>query len=246
MFHRFNLYHHEMLHFVQTIHNYIMVEVLESSWKVFQDRLHSDVQDLDGLIEVQRRFVDSILDKALLNEKNNALSRQLLKVLNQVYLFTYKKVQMFFPGAVSEFEFQRMSHGASLNQSLFSASESGIGSIGGHSVSKHVVDQMFANYNDFLSLLMQFKVMLQDQKSGQVDLKYMLFRLDFNEYYHEMALKEEEKKKHGARYDSNDDDDYMEDLGNDDYDQEDEDDDEEEDDNEEDDDDDEEDDRGKF
>jgi gamma-tubulin complex component 3 len=35
VFHRFNLCHHEMLHFVSTIHNYIMVEVLESSWKVF-------------------------------------------------------------------------------------------------------------------------------------------------------------------------------------------------------------------
>lgn len=167
-----------------------------------------------------------------------------MKVLNQVYLFTYKKVQMFFPGAVSEFEFQRMSHGASFNQSLFS--ESGLSSIGGHSVSKQVVDQMFANYNDFLSLLMQFKVMLQEQKGGQADLKYMLFRLDFNEYYHEMGLKEEEKKKRGARYDSNDEDDYMDDMGNDDYDQEDEDDDGEDDDNDDDDDDDEDDEDAKF
>lgn len=35
IFHRFNLCHHEMQHFVSTILNYIMVEVLESSWKVF-------------------------------------------------------------------------------------------------------------------------------------------------------------------------------------------------------------------
>ena len=101
------------------------------------------MHDLDGLIEVQRKFVDSILDKALLNEKNNGLSRQLIKVLNQVYLFTYKKVQFFFPGAVTEFEFQRLSNGASFNQSLFSASESGISNFGGHNVSKQVVDQMF-------------------------------------------------------------------------------------------------------
>jgi hypothetical protein len=30
---------------------------------------------------------------------------------------------------------------------------------------------------------------------GGLDLKYLLFRLDFNEYYHEKAIKEEEHKK---------------------------------------------------
>jgi gamma-tubulin complex component 3 len=76
MFHRINLCHHEMLHFVSTIHNYIMVEVLESSWKVFLDDIKV-VKDLDELIEVQQKFVNSILDKALLNDKNNDLSRSL-------------------------------------------------------------------------------------------------------------------------------------------------------------------------
>lgn len=37
VFHKFNLYHHEMVHFVSNIHNYIMVEVLESQWKIFSD-----------------------------------------------------------------------------------------------------------------------------------------------------------------------------------------------------------------
>jgi gamma-tubulin complex component 3 len=81
VFHRFNLAHHEMLHFVSTIHNYILVEVLESAWKVFQDDLKT-VGDLDELIAVQKGFVERIMDKALLNEKNNGLSRQLVKILN--------------------------------------------------------------------------------------------------------------------------------------------------------------------
>jgi gamma-tubulin complex component 3 len=50
-FHQCNLSHHEMLHFVSTIHNYIMVEVLESAWKLFFDDLKT-VKDLDELIEV--------------------------------------------------------------------------------------------------------------------------------------------------------------------------------------------------
>ena len=39
-FHRFNLAHHEMAHLVSNIHNYILVEVLESAWTVFLDGLH--------------------------------------------------------------------------------------------------------------------------------------------------------------------------------------------------------------
>jgi gamma-tubulin complex component 3 len=102
IFHRFNLCHHEMLHFVSTIHNYIMVEVLESAWKLYQDDLNNTVGDLDQLMEVQRRFVNSIMNKALLNENNNTLYRSLLKLLNQVFTFTYKKVQFFYPSALAE------------------------------------------------------------------------------------------------------------------------------------------------
>ena len=94
-----------MLHFVSTIHNYIMVEVLESAWKLFLDDL-KNVKDLDELIEVQHKFVNSILDKALLNEKNNDLSRNLQKILNQVYVFTYKKDRFFYPGALMEYDRQ--------------------------------------------------------------------------------------------------------------------------------------------
>jgi hypothetical protein len=91
-----------MLHFVSTIHNYIMVEVLESAWKLYQDDLNNTVGDLDQLMEVQRRFVNSIMNKALLNENNNTLYRSLLKLLNQVFTFTYKKVQFFYPSALAE------------------------------------------------------------------------------------------------------------------------------------------------
>ena len=39
MFHSFYLAHNEMAHFVANIHNYIMVEVLESAWKIYFDEL---------------------------------------------------------------------------------------------------------------------------------------------------------------------------------------------------------------
>ncbi len=47
-----------------------MVEVLESEWKIFMDEVRTAV-DLDQLIACQKRFVAAVMDKALLNDKNN-------------------------------------------------------------------------------------------------------------------------------------------------------------------------------
>lgn len=133
----------------------------------------------------------SILDKALLNEKNNSLSRQLHRILNQVYVFTYKKVKFFFPQALAEWD--RQAHGTHSEDHLSDNMMFNNPNDSGHT--KQIVDQMVANHSEFFKYLMQFKVMLGEQKSGQVDLKYMLFRLDFNEYYHERQIKEEDRKK---------------------------------------------------
>lgn len=75
-FHRFNLAHHEMAHFVHNVHNYILVEVLESAWTVFLNKLRT-VADLDELIILQKKFVLDILDKALLSDQQ----RELYKLL---------------------------------------------------------------------------------------------------------------------------------------------------------------------
>jgi len=55
-----------MAHFVNNIHNYIMVEVLESSWKIYSDEI-GQIKSLDDLLEVQMKYSKSILHKALLS-----------------------------------------------------------------------------------------------------------------------------------------------------------------------------------
>lgn len=57
-----------MAHFVNNIHNYIMVEVLESAWKIYYDELKV-CTNLDDIIRVQIRYSKSILNKALLSEE---------------------------------------------------------------------------------------------------------------------------------------------------------------------------------
>jgi len=57
-----------MAHFVNNIHNYIMVEVLESAWSVYYKEIQQ-VKNLDDLISVQAKYSKSILHKALLSEE---------------------------------------------------------------------------------------------------------------------------------------------------------------------------------
>ena len=48
--------------------------------------------------------MNSIIDKALLSEKNNKLHLNLQKLLNQVYTITVIKEKFFFPSAIEEYE----------------------------------------------------------------------------------------------------------------------------------------------
>lgn len=92
-----------MAHFVNNIHNYIMVEVVESSWKTFQDQLEN-VKNLDELMDIQVKHSKSILDKALLSEEQRELNRLLKRLLNNVYTFALIKERYFFKSALDEYE----------------------------------------------------------------------------------------------------------------------------------------------
>ena len=102
-FHRFYLAHQEMAHFVANIHNYIMVEVVESAWKIYYDEL-LQVKSLDELIDVQERYAKSILNKALQSEQQRDLNRLLKRLLNNVYTFALIKERYFFKSAMEEYE----------------------------------------------------------------------------------------------------------------------------------------------
>jgi hypothetical protein len=88
-----------MQHFVSNVHNYILVEVLESAWTVYIRELRQ-AKDLDQLIELQKKFVSDILDKALLSEAQRELYKLLQRLLNNVFMFTLIKEKYFFKSAL--------------------------------------------------------------------------------------------------------------------------------------------------
>ena len=100
-FHRFNLAHQEMSHFVRNVFNYILVEVLESAWREFLDGMKG-AEDLDCIILLQKKFISNVMDKALLSENQKKLYKQVLTLLNQIFLFTHIKDVYFYSQALKE------------------------------------------------------------------------------------------------------------------------------------------------
>ena len=83
---KFNLMRHEMYHFVSNLYNYIMLEAIESAWKHFKDQI-AVAEDLNYIIETHDKFVEEVLDKALL--KSDQIYRQMLKIFDLIFRFKY-------------------------------------------------------------------------------------------------------------------------------------------------------------
>jgi hypothetical protein len=171
-FHRFYLAHQEMAHFVNNIHNYIMVEVLESSWKIYQDDILT-VRNLDDLIEVQKRYAASILNKALLSEEQKDLNRLLKKLLNNSYTFALIKERYFFKSALEECERQKrvdMNQGGEVDQNDLVSQ-----------INHQSIEQLDKTHVEFYTNFKQFKDNLEARE--ETNFKYLRCRLDFNLYY---------------------------------------------------------------
>ena len=176
-FHRFYLAHQEMAHFVANIHNYIMVEVVESAWKIYYDEL-LQVKSLDELIDVQERYAKSILNKALQSEQQRDLNRLLKRLLNNVYTFALIKERYFFKSAMEEHErLLKVRRHQEQGLSMASLDQQELVS----QINHESIDQLNKLHQDFYHNFQAFKENLENRE--EMNWKYLRFRLDFNMYY---------------------------------------------------------------
>lgn len=186
-FHRFYLAHQEMAHFVNNIHNYIMVEVLESSWKIYYDEL-KQVKNLDDVIQVQEKYSNSILQKALLSEEQKELNRLLKKLLNNVYTFALIKERYFFKSAQDEFErIQRLEMHEKQQEQGIEVEELDQNDMVSQ-INHQSIDQLDRMHQDFITNFKQFKEKLEEKEEN--NFKYLRCRLDFNMYYQMRQLQD--------------------------------------------------------
>jgi gamma-tubulin complex component 3 len=167
----------EMAHFVTNLQYYIMFEVLEHSWAQFTDEMAA-AADLDGLIGAHERYLEAIVAKALLGERSSLLAQQLTTLFELMLRFRGLADRVF-----------DAARDAAASASL-AALASHIGEGGGAAaaaasaaadLAPDAAAQLDILQGDYSTLLEGFLNLLPVQR--HVDLRSLLFRLDFSEFY---------------------------------------------------------------
>ncbi|XP_029460411.1 gamma-tubulin complex component 5 isoform X2 [Rhinatrema bivittatum] len=84
--HRMFLLRVKLMHFVNSLHNYMMTRILHSTGLEFQHQVE-EAKDLDQLIKIHYRYLSTIHDRCLLREKVSSVKEAIMKVMNVVLMF---------------------------------------------------------------------------------------------------------------------------------------------------------------
>lgn len=179
----------EMNHFVTNLQYYIMFEVLEYSWVDFLDEME-EARDLDELIVAHERYLNAIVEKSLLGERSHLLYKTLFSLFDLILRFRSHGDRLY----ESAREMQARGETYSRQKSKREPQKLGAWVSGGRKSSLQLTgdflramgEEMDAIAVEYSSLLEGFIAQLPLQQ--HVDLKFLLFRLDFTEFYSKQQL----------------------------------------------------------
>ncbi|TVU09748.1 hypothetical protein EJB05_43242, partial [Eragrostis curvula] len=168
----------EMNHFVTNFQYYIMFEVLEVSWARFSDEMDA-AKDLDDLLMAHDKYLTSILEKSLLGDRSQGIRKNLFALFDIILQFRSHADRWF----ERIFELQLRGKGKSKSK------DAGSWTDGGRKAMIQSAGELFRKMGEDLeSIGKDYKASLdafisQLPMQQHVDLKFLLFRLDFTEYY---------------------------------------------------------------
>ena len=198
----------EMIHFTSNLHNYIMFEVLETSWENLVKAFRS-AKDLDELVKAHDTYLDTILSKSLIAAGANSLDgahdgddqlsgldhSHLRKILYLLFDLIIK-----FCGVQRRLYTKIMAHVHRLNQAqqdIYERTQAGKWGINSSEEQASVEleegreeDKINREYTaqlreislDYRSTMQQFLDLLKSSADME-NLRFLRFRLDFNLFY---------------------------------------------------------------
>ncbi|GAB4843768.1 Gamma-tubulin complex component 3 [Ancistrocladus abbreviatus] len=184
----------EMNHFVSNLQYYIMFEVLEVSWSNFSNEMEA-AKDLDDLLAAHEKYLHSIVEKSLLGERSRCLFETLFVLFDLILHFRSLADRLY--DGIHELQTRSVDSSLpSLDQKRPSKKQ--LGGKSSEPVSwvtegKKALTQQAGKFlshmgqelddigKKYSSLLKVFISQLPVQQ--HIDLKFLLFRLDFTEFY---------------------------------------------------------------
>ncbi|CAM8969817.1 unnamed protein product [Rhodiola kirilowii] len=183
----------EMNHFVSNLQYYIMFEVLEVSWSNFSNEMEV-AKDLDDLLAAHEKYLNSIVEKSLLGERSQTLYKTLFVLFDLILRFR-SHADRLYEGIT---ELQARSAVSSLSSrdkvkgvrpAKDKSSEPGSWLSGGRkALTQRAGEFLKGTGQDLDTISLEYSSLLEGFISQlpvqqHVDLKFLMFRLDFTEFY---------------------------------------------------------------
>ncbi|XP_059541122.1 gamma-tubulin complex component 3 isoform X3 [Myotis daubentonii] len=177
----------EMVHFIHQMQYYITFEVLECSWDELWNKVQQ-AQDLDHIIAAHEVFLDTIISRCLLDTDSRALLNQLRAVFDQI--IELQNTQDAIYRAALE-ELQRRLQFEEKKKQREAEGQWGVTAAEEEEENKRIQEfqesipkmcsQLRILTHFYQGIVQQFLVLLMT--STDESLRFLSFRLDFNEHY---------------------------------------------------------------
>ncbi|EPS71643.1 hypothetical protein M569_03113 [Genlisea aurea] len=173
----------EMNHFVSNLQYYIMFEVLEVSWSNFSKALEV-ARDLDDLLAAHEKYLKSIVEKSLLAEQSHSLKQTLFALFDLILRFRSHADRLY------EGIYELQSRSSSKKSMEHGVSWMGEGRKELTKRAGEFLRNMGRDMDDiskeYSSVFEGFISQLPVQQ--HIDLKFLMFRLDFTEFYSQLRI----------------------------------------------------------
>ena len=166
--HAFQLLRHEISHFINNLMSYLILEVVEVSWKEFSGKLEN-ASDFDDMIEIHRVFLERVMDKGFLDDEG--MYRRIMGLVDVCVRFYALQQELL--RAAEEERNRREVYIRVGNIEEIRVFEEMMCDI------ELIKEQFNDEFNAFQKKLIEPKLL---------HLKFLAFRLDFNEYYELKSL----------------------------------------------------------
>lgn len=177
----------EMVHFIHQMQYYVTFEVLECSWDELWNRVQR-AQDLDHIIAAHEAFLGTVISRCLLDSDSRALLNQLRAVFDQI--IELQNTQDAIYRAALE-ELQRRLQFEEKKKQREAEGQWGVSAAEEEQEKRRVQEfqesipkmcsQLRILTHFYQGVVQQFLVSLTT--SSDESLRFLSFRLDFNEHY---------------------------------------------------------------
>jgi hypothetical protein len=184
------LFNQQVLHFINNLHNFLALEVLETQYKKIIDILPK-VSNLNELIDYHEKFVENIIRQCLLNEENSNILKKILNIFNIIINFR-TALDVLIRTSLEE-QFNNYYTTESNEEDENNKSDN---------LNKRFSNEAFIQISNYYE---QFKdevynLIISIQSSNQNYLKYLAMKLDYNYYYSLREMEKENKKQQDIIY----------------------------------------------